>query len=126
MQSASRVIFVAQPHSVPAFFINVQREGNVVFSQGFREHHGVFHRHGLVFKRRPEKTRRRVGGDLKFAGKEFFKFGAGVGANQIVVRTLVRELPHGDDGVTQDAEVGPRALPIDDVSRVGVAGIKMR
>src|SRR5665213_3751888 len=47
---------VRQAHAVSALFINLQRERHMVFPQRSGEHQRVFHRHGLVLERRPQKT----------------------------------------------------------------------
>src|SRR5260370_29988983 len=42
-----------------------------------------------------------------------------------MLRALVCELAHRDDRVAKDAQIGPRALPLDWVERVGVAAVEM-
>ena len=71
---------VGQTHAVTAFLVDVQREGDVVFSERRREEHAVFHRHGSVLESGPDETRGGVGCDLEFVGKKLHEFGRGIGA----------------------------------------------
>jgi len=117
---------VAQAHAVSAFLVDVQIKRHMIFPQRRREHHAVFHRHGFVLECLPDEARRRVGRHLKFVGEQLHQFRRRIGAKQHVVRTLVRELAHRDDRIAEDADVRPRALPLNRVGRIRVARIEMR
>ena len=75
---------VLQTHAVPAFFVDMQVERNMVFAQRLGEQQRVLHRHGFILKCRPQKTRRCVRCHLQLVGKRPDKRRRRVCAKQIV------------------------------------------
>ena len=76
--------FVLQAHPVSTSFVNVQIKRHMIFSQRFGKHQAVFHRNDGVLESRPDKTRRGLGCDLKFIGKESHQFRRRVVPQQII------------------------------------------
>ena len=94
-------------------------------SQSVRKHQTVLDRHRLVLIRVPDETRRRLRRDLQLVGEQPDQFRGRIIAEQIALRAGVRVLPHRDDGITQHAQIRTTTLPLDRVSRVGLARVEM-
>lgn len=107
--------FVGEADAVAAFFVDVEVVGDAGFLQGGGKLQAIFSFDGFVFPGVPDETGRGVGGDLEFVAQGFDQVFGGFFAEEVVLRSLVGEGGHGDDGVAEDAEVGPAALAVDGV-----------
>src|SRR5688572_1048200 len=116
---------VGQADAVSAFLVNVKVERDVVLLQGGGEVEAVLHFHGFVFDGVPDEAGRGVFGNLLFVGEEFDEFCGGFLAEKIVLRALMGVRPHADDGVAEDAQIGPAALAVDRIRGVGLTGIEV-
>ena len=117
----------ASPSAVLAGAIDVQFGGHFGAAEGQIELHAVFRRHARVFIGMEEERGRRFGGDLLFVRQALDQFRRGVLAEQIFLRTVMRErFAERDDRVAEDHEVGPAAYAVDRVGGVRVALVEVR
>ncbi len=115
-------MIVAETEAMGAFFINVQIKGHAGAPQGRGEFEAVLDFDPFVFPSVPNKTGRRLGGDLQLVGEEADEFGIWIGAEKIILRSLVRVRPHHrHDRIAENPKVWPRTLTLDRIRRVGFA-----
>ena len=111
----------AEAHAVGGVLVNVEVERDAVFAEGLGELETIVNGYTFVVEAVPDETGRGLGGDLEFVGEIADEVFGGIGAEEVVLAAFVSELAHGNNGVAEDAQAGPRTFPLDWVGGVGLA-----